>query len=293
RHCTGWGLNMGVNANDIATDAFTTIQTNYDRHAKAGIPRWDLPGTTSGGLWMETHSSRCLDNNSVLHPAINIIEGIYGREGPFVSGPSDNGGYGKDLMTNVIIFGKNARHVDLIGTYLAGHEPGNFGFFHLAVERGLSGYLNPHDVPLYEWKLDGSATVAALDDFARTPIRTLYLRKAGEEQYHMVNEPYDYSATSVVAGRPQTNPDVFALSQNFPNPFNPSTTIQYYLPKPGHATIELFNILGERLETLVDAAMAAGDHVVVWNGRSLPSGTYFVRLSYDGFSKVRKMALVH
>lgn len=120
---------MGMNANDIATDAFTNIQTNYDRHAKAGIPRWDLPGTASGGLWMETHSSRCLDNNSVLHPAINIIEGIYGREGPFVSGPSDNGGYGKDLMTNVIIFGKNARHVDLIGIYLAGHEPGDFAFF--------------------------------------------------------------------------------------------------------------------------------------------------------------------
>ena len=292
KHCTGWGLDMGIASSDIVTDAYKNIQTNYDAHTKAGIPRWDLPGASSGGLWMETHSTRCLDNNSVLHPLINVIEGVYGREGAFVSGPSDNGGYGKDIMTNVVIFGKNARHVDLIGTYLAGHEPGNFGFFHLALERGLSKYLNPLDVPLYEWKLDGSASASTLDNFTRTPIRTVYLRKAGEDEYHMVNEPYDYSATSVIAARPHASPDVFALSQNFPNPFNPSTSIQYYLPKSGHARIEIFNVLGERVSLLVDASVNAGDHVVVWNANALQSGTYLLRLLYDGHSTVRKMVLV-
>jgi hypothetical protein len=292
RHCTGWGLDMGMDSHDVSTDAFKTIQANYDGHTKAGIPRWDLPGTTSGGLWMETHSTRCLDNNSVLNPLINIIEGVYGREGPFVSGPSDNGGYGKDIMTNVVIFGKNARHVDLISTYLAGHEPGNFGFFHMAVERGLSSYLNPADVPLYEWKLDGSATVSTIDKFARTPIRTLYLRKAGEDEYHMVDETYDYSTTSVAAQHSHSTPDVFALSQNFPNPFNPSTSIQFYVPRSGHVLVEVFTLLGEKVETLVDTRVAAGDHVVMWNAHALQSGTYFVRLLYDGYSKVRKMVLV-
>jgi len=292
-HCTGWGITMnGVDANDIVTDSFETIQANYNRHKAAGIPRWDLPGATSGGLWMETHSSRCLDNNSILHPCINIIEGVYGREGPFVSGPADNNGYGKDMMTNVIIFGKNARHVDIIGTYLAGHEPGNFGFFHLAVERNQATTINPHEIPLYEWKMDGSATASTLENFPRTPIRTLYLQKAGEAQYHMVDEPYDYSSSTAVAKKTPTKPDVFALSQNFPNPFNPTTSIQYYVPKSGGILLEVFDVRGARVATLANGTVSAGDHVVVWNASSMPSGTYLLRFLYDGLSTVRKMVLI-
>lgn len=290
-HCTGWGTAMAIDTDHVVTDAFTTIKTNYERHKSDGIPRWDLPGTSSGGLRMETHSTRCLDNNSVLHPIVNIVEGVYGREGPFVSGPEDNGGFGKDIMTNVVIFGKNARHVDIIGTYLAGHEPGNFGVFHLAVERKLATTLNPRDIPLYDWKLDGSATSSTLDDFVRTPIRTLYLRKAAEEQYHMVNEPYNYSGPVAVQPR-QTRPDVFALSQNFPNPFNPSTAIQYYVPRSDHALLEVFDMRGERVAALVDANVSAGDHVITWNAGSMPSGTYIVRLLYDGHSLIRKLLLI-
>jgi hypothetical protein len=291
-HCTAWGTAMSVNANHVVSNAFNTIQANYERHKKAAIPRWDLPGTSSGGLWMETHSSRCLDNNAVLHPLVNVIEGIYGREGPFVSGPADNDGYGKDLMTNLVIFGKNARHVDIIGTYLAGHEPGNFGFFHMAVERNQAATLNPHDLTVYEWKLDGSATPSTLGDFTRTPLRTLYLRKSGEEQYHMVNEAYDYTGQTHVSVPRQTKPDVFALSQNFPNPFNPSTSIQYYIPRSGYTLLQVFDIRGECVAKLVDANVPAGDHVVTWNARLMPSGTYVVRFLYGGQSLVRKLLLI-
>jgi uncharacterized protein (DUF362 family) len=293
-HCTAWGTAMsGVNTQHVVTDAFTTIKANYDRHLLAKIPRWGTPGTgAASGLGMETHSSRCLDNNSVLNPLINIVEGVYGREGPFVSGPADNNGYGKDIMANVVIFGKNARHVDIIGTYLAGHEPGNFGFFHLAVERGLSKYLNPRDIPLYEWKLDGTATPTPLADFGRTPIRTLYLRQAGEEQYHMVNEPYDYSGTSSVRMPRHTQPDVFSISQNFPNPFNPSTSIQYYIPQSGNVRIEIFDVRGNVVDVLVDAPMPAGDHLSVWNSDRRSSGVYFYRMLYQGVRIAKSMVLL-
>jgi hypothetical protein len=294
-HCTAWGNTMtGVDTNHIVQDAFNGIKTNYDRHKAAGIARWDLPGgagVQAGGLWMETHSSRCLDNNSVLHPLINIIEGVYGREGPFVHGPGSDG-KAIDQMTNVVIFGKNSRHVDIIGTYLAGHEPGNFGFFHLALERGLSKYLNPRDVPLYEWKLDGSATPTGLDNFTRTPIRTLYLQKAGEAQYHLVNEPYDYSGITAVETIKHSKPDAFALTQNFPNPFNPSTSIQYYIPKSGDVRLEIFDIRGTLVDVLVDSHMAAGDHVTVWRSDRRPSGTYFYRLLYGGTSLTKSMVLL-
>jgi uncharacterized protein (DUF362 family) len=292
-HCTGWGLPInGVKSTDIVTDAFATIQANYNRHKDARIPRWDLPGTTSGGLWMETHSSRCLDNNTVLQPCINIIEGVYGREGPFVSGPVDNNGYGRDIMTNVVIFGRNSRHVDIIGTFLAGHEPGNFGFFHMAVERKQASTVNPREIPLYEWNLDGSVAASTLDNFPQTPLRTPYLQKAGEDQYHLVNEAYDYSGTTAVEPQKHTKPDVFTLSQNFPNPFNPSTSIQYFVPRAGTVRLEIFDVRGARVATLVDGDVAAGDHVIVWNASSMPSGTYLLRFFHDGYSLVRKLLLV-
>ena len=295
-HCTAWGTAMsGVDTNHIVSNAFTIIKANYDRHTAAKIPRWDLPGSGSGGIWMETHASRCLDNNSVLHPAINMIEGVYGREGPFVKGPDATGeanGYGRDIMTNVVIFGKNSIHVDIIGTYLAGHEPGDFGLFHLALERGLSKYLNPRDISLYEWKLDGSASAARLENFPQTPIRTLYLRKAGEAAYHMVNEPYNYSGTTVFVEQKHHAPDVFAIHQNFPNPFNPSTSIQYYIPESGNVRLEIFDIRGQIVDVLVDGFLSAGDHVRVWNSQQRPSGTYFYRLLYKGSSLTKSMILL-
>ena len=94
-HCTQLSADYGVNPKDIVPNARATIQSNYERHRDAGIPRWDLPGEATGGLCQETHASRCLDNNSVIHPLINIVEGVYGREGSHVAGPSDNGGLWK------------------------------------------------------------------------------------------------------------------------------------------------------------------------------------------------------
>ncbi len=297
RHCTAWGTAIsGVDTNDVVTDAFTTIKANYEIH-KASIPRWktldgDTGAGSAGGLWMETHASRCLDNNSVLSPVLNVIEGIYGREGPFVSGPSATG-YGIDHMANVVIFGKNARHVDLIGIYLAGHEPGNFGLYHLAIERGLSKYLNPRDVPLYEWKLDGTATLTPLESFTRTPLRTPYLPQPGEETYHMVDQPYDYTSTSVRReDHAATEPDAFALSQNFPNPFNPTTSIQYHLPTSGNVRLEIIDLQGQIVDILVDGFMSAGDHLQVWNSAQRASGTYFYRLVFGGMQKTKQMVLL-
>ncbi len=291
-HCTAWNTIMtGVDPQEIVPDAFAAIKDNYIRHRDAGIPRWDIPGDGSGGIWMETWASRCLDNNAALKPLINIVEGVFGREGPFVSGPVN--GYGDDILTNIIMFGKNSFHVDIIGTYLAGHEPGNFGLFHLAKERNLSKYLNPADIPVYEWKIDGTATRSVLSDFPRTPIRTPYLQEAGEDQYHMVNQPYTYDSTAVSKPKPSLNrPDVFALQQNFPNPFNPSTSIQFHIPAAGHVLVEIFDIKGSRIAILVNDHLYAGDHVAVWNSRNVSSGTYFYRMTFQGSTISKAMVLL-
>ena len=130
-HCRLWGDPMLVNSADVRANAFSQIESNYNEHLAQGIPRWDRPGDY-GGLWMETWASRCLDNNTVLKAGLHIIEGIYGRDGHFIDGP--HAGLAQDFMTNYIIFGMNPFYVDVIGHWIGGHEPGNFGLFHMARE---------------------------------------------------------------------------------------------------------------------------------------------------------------
>ena len=160
---------------DILTHAFGTIQNNYNRHVADGVPRWDRPGT-DGGIWMETWASRCLDNNSVTLAGLHVIEGVYGRDGHFIAGPNE-GGLANDHMTNVIIFGLNPFYVDIIGHWIGGHEPGNFGLFHMAMERGMISTINPADIPVYEWDAESGAVLKTLDQFQRYPLKTSYLQK--------------------------------------------------------------------------------------------------------------------
>ncbi len=87
-------------------------------------------------------------------------------------------------------------------------------------------------------------------------------------------------------------PGEFALSQNYPNPFNPTTTITYSLPRGGEVELNIFNILGQQVTSLVDDYRVAGTHVVDFDGANLPSGIYFYRLQHDGGSSTRKMTLV-
>ena len=87
-------------------------------------------------------------------------------------------------------------------------------------------------------------------------------------------------------------PSTLTLSQNYPNPFNPGTTIQFVLPRRAHVSLEVFNVLGQRVVTLIDETMAAGEHHVEWDGSEKPSGVYFYRLKAGAYTENRKMVLV-
>jgi ligand-binding sensor domain-containing protein len=89
----------------------------------------------------------------------------------------------------------------------------------------------------------------------------------------------------------------FELQQNYPNPFNPQTTIRYNLIKNEKVTIEIYNICGQKIKTLVDQQKSAGKHSVVWDGkdaenRKLPSGVYFYRCITGASSITKKLVLV-
>jgi hypothetical protein len=292
-HCKAYSEDMLIPANHVRSGAKAQILDSYNRHRSAGIPRWDRPGE-EGGIWQETWSARCMDNNSVTHAGLNIIEAVYGREGAFVAGPGVDG-EGIDHLTNMIIFGKNPFHVDSIGVWLSGHEPGNFGYLHIAKERGFSSILNPADIPVYEWKADGSAVPAPLSSFTRFSLRTNYLRRdyngQQETEWHLVNEPYVYSATEVAESKTEV-PRSFVLRNNYPNPFNSSTSIQVEIPRDGHVRVEVLDIGGQTVDLLVDEHRIAGAHLLRWDARRRASGVYFCRASYAGRSDVRSMMLL-
>ena len=96
----------------------------------------------------------------------------------------------------------------------------------------------------------------------------------------------------------QTLPAAFSLANNFPNPFNPATTIQYALPQAADVELTVYNVLGQPVRTLVAEHQNAGRYVVEWDatndsGHSLSSGMYFYRLQAGGeFHEVKKMLLL-
>ena len=104
----------------------------------------------------------------------------------------------------------------------------------------------------------------------------------------------------VVKGASTVNsgiPNKFELFQNSPNPFNPVTSIQFATSRPGHVKLTVYNVLGQKVRTLVDQYLDADVHKVEWDsndegGHAVASGVYFYRIDTDNFSQTRKMVLL-
>jgi hypothetical protein len=106
-------------------------------------------------------------------------------------------------------------------------------------------------------------------------------------------------STTSVKGQPKGLPAVYSLAQNYPNPWNPTTTISYGLPAESRVSLRVYNLLGELVATLVDGVQPAGYRVVNWNGVGHSSGVYFYRLEavstdkpLKTFTQMKKMLLI-
>jgi hypothetical protein len=119
-----------------------------------------------------------------------------------------------------------------------------------------------------------------------------------------VNVEYFYMLESVTTGEQLgplavrvDPPGQFSLSQNAPNPFNPTTTIRYELPQTTQVVLKVYNLLGQEVRLLVNERQEAGFHTVLWDGRniagrSVSSGVYFYRLEAGEFTRSKKMMLL-
>jgi hypothetical protein len=103
----------------------------------------------------------------------------------------------------------------------------------------------------------------------------------GSSKYYELDE-------TVEAGIPQS----FSLSQNFPNPFNPVTTISWQIPVSSHVTLKVYNLLGKEVAVLVNGEKPAGSYNLEFDAGKLPSGTYFYTLQAGNFVQTKKMVLL-
>ena len=112
-----------------------------------------------------------------------------------------------------------------------------------------------------------------------------------------VTEIYDFPTE--FAGNEENSfiPDVFNLHQNYPNPFNPKTNIVFDVPEISKINIEIFNIYGQKIQTLINNIIQPGLHSLLWdgrdkNGKELSSGIYFCRMRSESFFKSQKLILL-
>lgn len=141
----------------------------------------------------------------------------------------------------------------------------------------------------YRFNLEGSAAKIAgkkpFNPFSGNPIQ---MEKAsGQNRFVLSVDPY--------SGDDQLSndiPDQFVLEQNYPNPFNPSTNIKYQIAEQTLVELGVYNIMGQRISTLVNEIQAPGSYEVTWSASDMASGIYYYRLNAGGVEFTRQMTLI-
>jgi hypothetical protein len=143
-------------------------------------------------------------------------------------------------------------------------------------------------------------------------IKEYYKNKDGREVFKtgdvigicgMVETPIDdwgvdmttRGEVNVIVGVNDSAPEMvkdFALANNYPNPFNPSTKIEYSLPTSEYVSLKVYDIIGREVATLVSTQQNAGTHKVEFNASNLTSGVYFYKIEAGSFASVKKMLLL-
>jgi hypothetical protein len=110
--------------------------------------------------------------------------------------------------------------------------------------------------------------------------------------YNMALAEQKYKQITAIRELPGTTPKGYALSANYPNPFNPSTKISFSVPRTGDVSLKVYDMLGKEVTTLVDKEMNAGSYTVDFNASNLASGVYLYRIQSGSFVQTRQMVLL-
>jgi beta-glucosidase len=147
-------------------------------------------------------------------------------------------------------------------------------------------------------KQNGTGGVEKFDVAASGRYLRIYGTKRGTEWGYSIYEVEIFNTINTSVNDEENNlPINFVLSNNYPNPFNPVTTIEYYVSKPGNIKLEIFNSLGQLVTTLENRYHTIGNYKLIWNGKNnygepVSSGIYYYRMDAERFKIVKKMVLV-
>ena len=156
----------------------------------------------------------------------------------------------------------------------------------------MVGIISPSDVEYARWH-DGVAVDFDSVMFVPMPAVPTAARLVTVGAGRTVGIDFHVGTTTEVpSGMQMEVPQAFRLSQNFPNPFNPSTTIRYGLPSRSHVVLTVYNTLGQQVATLVQGEQEAGYHEVKFDGTGLASGVYLYRMQAGSYVETKKLLLV-
>ncbi|MGE5314473.1 MAG: FG-GAP-like repeat-containing protein [Acidobacteriota bacterium] len=117
------------------------------------------------------------------------------------------------------------------------------------------------------------------------------VRAFNEKGWGPFSETYTFSLGATSVEQSGRIPDHFTLEQNFPNPFNPTTTIRLAVPQASTVRVSIYDLLGREVSVLVNEPMAPGVYDVTWNAQGMPSGIYFCRMTAGTFTALKKLTL--
>lgn len=175
----------------------------------------------------------------------------------------------------------NVKYPDVLSGFHGGK--GFMKYSALDTTAGFAGIL-------FEGMFPGASAPGKLV-FMGFPFETVYPESVRTELMERVLNFFDY-ASEIDSDQKENVPRSLTLFQNYPNPFNASTTISFFLPRPGDVTLEIFNSLGQRVAKLIDGHLPGGEHRFIFNGAELSSGAYYFRLAAGGLRQTGKMLLM-
>ena len=299
-HCTE--TSPGTFGQSFTWDGANWLSNTADFHFRSvveltvGIP----PGTVEGNV-TDTDTGNPIENATVVMGAystttdgsgdysIDVAPGTYDLVCSF-------GGYEDYTETGIVVASNDLITVDIALQHLYNppeeltiqYTPPNVILqWNAPVGPGLTGYNIYRDDEII-------GTVSAL----------LYIDPnvpAGSHSYYVtaVYGNYESVPSNVVntGSDPNLLPIVNKLGGNFPNPFNPSTTINYSVAETGHVTLEVFNLKGAKVAVLRDIVLAAGNYTAKWNGKDgngnpVSSGVYFYKMKAGSYQQTKKMILM-
>ncbi|MFC1552090.1 T9SS type A sorting domain-containing protein [Candidatus Latescibacterota bacterium] len=146
-----------------------------------------------------------------------------------------------------------------------------------------------------EW-IDSECTSTTYDEDGRTA-ESVYTMYMSGEVYNSQRQLYSYDFVTVIAQNSGDTPAEILLTANYPNPFNLSTTIRFALSRTGHTELVIFNVMGQKVRSLLSEEVTSGEHAIVWDGcddRGIPvtTGVFFSRLTTGNSSVSGRMMLV-